>query len=507
MDLQELYQEIKAGKNMRQNLSAIRAALKEKEGGREKLEWLRTRFQEEPETLLPLLKSEDAKTRKNAALVLGSIGSDVCRDALLLAYQAETQRFVKSSYLIALQGCDCAECADFFRERQTELIRTERTPETEKHIREELEAVNVLLSRLQPQGENRRFAGLDVPSDVILTAWKEHREVTARQIAKGSVSLLGSGIRVREADLRELLTIRTWRELLFCLNGEELNPEKIAAEQAEALLSSGLLELLERHLPEGTQKKTPWRFRIECRSRMTQEQKNLFTKRLADGLMQRSKGLLINDVSAYEVEIRLLEKKSGAFLPLVKFPSLPDHRFSYRKNSTAASMQPSLAALLAKLAEPYLKEEARVLDPFCGVGTLLLERNYLVHADTLYGVDLFAPAITGARENAAIAGVPVHFVNRDMRDFRHEYRFDEIFTDMPSAGGKRTSHETDLLYRYLFERAEGLLKPGAMLFVYTHDRGFAKKRLRECANLRLEREWRISEKEDAWFLAVRMTAG
>lgn len=125
---------------------------------------------------------------------------------------------------------------------------------------------------------------------------------------------------------------------------------------------------------------------------MTLEERSRYTKKLADGLMLETGGTMLNDTSDYEVELRLIEKKSGGFLPLLKFSGLPDHRFAYRKHSVAASMQPALAAVLAELSRPYLKENARVLDPFCGVGTLLLERNYAVHADTLYGIDVFGPA-------------------------------------------------------------------------------------------------------------------
>ena len=166
-------------------------------------------------------------------------------------------------------------------------------------------------------------------------------------------------------------------------------------------------------------------------------------------------------------------------------------------------MQPALAAVLAELAKPYMKENARVLDPFCGVGTLLFERNYAVHADTLYGTDIFGPAIKAARENAATAGIPAHFINKDMRDFSHDYKFDEIITDMPGEGKNRTAHDVDCLYRALFERAEALLRPGSMIFVYAHDRGYAKRWIRENKELKLEKEWRISEKEDTWYLAVR----
>ena len=489
-----LYEKIKNGEELRESLSVMRGVLRDKKEGPAAGLWLDERFEEEPEVLLSLLKSEDPKIRKNAALVLGLLGRDECRDALLAAYEKEEQRFVKSAYLLALTGCDCEERLDFFKERRRILLGEKRTAENDKHLREELEALNGLISEYET-AKRRRFMGMEEPVDVILTTWKDYRDLTAQQITRGQVSMMGSGMRVREGELSELLSIRTWRELLFCLDVEEISRENGAKE----LAASNLRELLKRHYEGGA----PWRFRIECRGKMNLEERSRFTKKLADGLMMETGGTLLNDTSDYEVELRLIEKKSGGFLPLLKFSGLPDRRFAYRKHSVAASMQPALAAMLVELAKPYLKENARVLDPFCGVGTLLLERNYAVHADTLYGVDLFGPAIKGARENAAIAGIPAHFINKDIRDFRHEYKFDEIITDMPGEGKNRTAHDVEYLYRVLCERAEELLNPGSMLFLYAHDRGYAKRYIRETRGLKLQKEWRISEKEDTWFLAVR----
>lgn len=489
-----LYEKIKNGEELRESLSVMRGVLRDKKEGPAAGLWLDERFEEEPEVLLSLLKSEDAKIRKNAALVLGLLGRDECRDALLAAYEKEEQRFVKSAYLLALTGCDCEERLDFFKERRRILLGEKRTAENDKHLREELEALNGLISEYET-AKRRRFVGMEEPVDVILTTWKDYRDLTAQQITRGQVSMMGSGMRVREGELSELLSIRTWRELLFCLDVEEISRENGVKELAD----SNLRELLKRHYEGGA----PWRFRIECRGKMNLEERSRFTKKLADGLMMETGGTLLNDTSDYEVELRLIEKKSGGFLPLLKFSGLPDRRFAYRKHSVAASMQPALAAMLVELAKPYLKENARVLDPFCGVGTLLLERNYAVHADTLYGVDLFGPAIKGARENAAIAGMPAHFINKDIRDFRHEYKFDEIITDMPGEGKNRTAHDVEYLYRVLCERAEELLNPGSLLFLYAHDRGYAKRYIRETRGLKLQKEWRISEKEDTWFLAVR----
>ncbi len=60
--------------------------------------------------------------------------------------------------------------------------------------------------------------------------------------------------------------------------------------------------------------------------------------------------------------------------------------------------------MLVALAEPYLKENAQILDPFCGVGTMLIERDIRVPAREKYGIDIFGEAIRGARENASYAG-------------------------------------------------------------------------------------------------------
>ncbi len=51
---------------------------------------------------------------------------------------------------------------------------------------------------------------------------------------------------------------------------------------------------------------------------------------------------------------------------------------------------------ITQLAKDYLKEEAQVLDPFCGVGTMLIERNQVKKAKVMYGVDLYGEAIDGA---------------------------------------------------------------------------------------------------------------
>lgn len=501
--MREEFIHIKEKQDVRKNLIAIKAEMKD--AG--KMAELRELFEGKPEVLLACLQDAEAKVRKNAALVLGALGTDTCREALLKAYQAETQLFVKSAYLTGLKGCDCETCLEFFKVRKQELLHEEQTAETEKHIREELEALNALIFQYEIPGTHR-FSGFEQPADVILVTHREYREVTARQVTEGQAVLLKSGVKVLGANLEELLKIRTWKEMLFSImlsgNMESDSKNGTAAElkretAAEQLAASNLLSLLDE-LHEGSD---PYRFRIECKSRMTLEERSTFTKKLASRLEKVTDGKLVNSTSDYEVELRLVETRNSGFMPLLKLYTIPEKRFGYRRNSVAASIQPVQAALLMELAKPYLKEDARVLDPFCGVGTMLLERNYLVHADALYGVDFYGPAIAGARENAQIAKVPAHFVQKDFLGFTHEHLFDEIVTNMPMKGKNCTAHDLDFLYGKLFDKAEQMVKPGGCLFIYSHDKAFVKKQLREHKSMELLNEWLIGDKEGSWFFAVR----
>lgn len=485
------WKQLKENQEVRQALIAIRARVKEDE----ELAALRKLFREEPRVLTDKLWAEDPKIRKNAALLLGALGVESSIQALFEAYEREDKRFVKSAYLKALTACGCKTYLEPLKARQRELLHEERTPESEKHIREELEALNILIYQAEPH-KRHVFTGMEKPVDVILTTEREYQEVTRGQILNAETALLRAGVKVKRGKIADILPVRTFRELLFCLN---LQGEVERETGAEQLAASNLSDLLkELHEGEG-----PYFFRIECKSKMSLEERSRFTKRLAGDLEALTGGKLINSTSDYEAELRLIETRGGGFYPLLKLYTLPDKRFSYRKCSVAASMQPVRAALLMELAKPWMRENARVLDPFCGVGTLLLERNYLVHADTLYGVDSFGEAIRGARENAGIAGVPAHFVNRDFFTFSHGYRFDELITDFPSSGKNLGNHDMEMLYQRFFNKAGELLRPGACLFLYSHDRGFLKAGLRAHKEMELLKEWSMGEKEEAWFFALR----
>jgi 23S rRNA G2445 N2-methylase RlmL len=153
-----------------------------------------------------------------------------------------------------------------------------------------------------------------------------------------------------------------------------------------------------------------------------------------------------------------------------------------------------------ELSAPYLKENAQIMDPFCGVGTMLVERDIRVPAREIYATDIFGDAIIGARENAALAGEEIHFIHRDFFDFRHDYKFDEMITNMP-VRGKRTREELDRLYADFFEKALTLLEREAVLVLYTGEAGFVKKQIRLHRELSLLQE-HCMQKKNGFYLFI-----
>ena len=187
---------------------------------------------------------------------------------------------------------------------------------------------------------------------------------------------------------------------------------------------------------------------------------------------------------------------------MVKLYTMDDNRFVYRQEVVASSIRPVNAALLVQLAKEYMVEEARVLDPFCGVGTMLIERQKKVEADTSYGLDIFEEAIEKARRNTENAGQLIHYVNRDCFTFTHEYLFDEIFTNMPFVQGKKTPLEIYEIYEKFFVIARKLVRTGGIIVVYTHDKTYVDKLCLK-SGFDILKKCQINVKEDTWLYVMK----
>lgn len=486
------YEAICRGEEIRANLIELKKTCKDPEVAAGLLEG-----EVDPSVIAALLGNDDAKIRKNAALLLGELGAQEDVEALYAAYEHETTRFVRSSYLTALKALDVTAYIDSLQARYDELLAYEPAEEERKHVAQERGLLQQLLAKSGAL-KKHSFTGWKRKSDVIFTTEHTLREPLKRQLEAHSKNGIQTvvhpmGVMARTTELDGLCRLHSYRELLHALNVKK-TLSGTQEELAKALLASNLMEVLESCHREPA----PFYFRVELRGMPDAAEKAGLAKALSQALEQMSGGRLLNSTTDYEVELRLSRTKDGSFYPCLKLYTMPDDRFDWRRRTISASMHPSLAAALIELARPYLSEDAVVLDALCGVGTFVIERNLRMKAYDNYAVDIFGEAIAGAKENAAAAGVDCNFITKDFLEFTSKHEMTEIFADMPKRG-KRTKEELDKLYTGCFTQFEKLLASRGHLFLYSDEAGFVKKNLRLRKTLTLLREYEIRAKEGSAF--------
>lgn len=482
--VKDIILKIQKKEELRQSLSSLRASLKDMENVKAAKELLG-----DAGAVAELLKEDDPKVRKNAAALLGDLGAENQAEALYQAYVKEEKRFIRSAYLKALGKMDVSPYLPKLKEQYDLLALYTPLEEEKKHVWEELSALEQILGR---EDKGHTFTGWKEKLLVVLTTNTSYREVTEKQLhalKKGSHPL---GIKAIVDNLSDVVKIRTFRELLFPLSlKEDFTADVSPGDGGKLLASSNLLPLLEKcHRESG-----PFYFRLEIRNGMDLKERSRYALKAARAMEEESARKLINSTDDYEFEVRILAGKDKKMRAFLKMNTIPMERFSYRLHTISSSIHPSTAALLMELAGPYLKKNAQILDPCCGVGTMLLERCKKVPAREIYGIDIFGEAVLGARENAALAKVPVHFVHRDYFDFRHEYLFDEIIANLPMRG-KRTKEEQDEFYRKFFDKSQEHLSSKGYMILYCNEGAFVKKQLRMHPMFRLEKEFVMGQKGD-----------
>lgn len=474
----EIYEE----KDIRENLIELNRIIKEDAY----LDRFLDEYYEHESNFVDLLEHSDAKVRKNAVKLLGRVGDPILLDVLFEHYQRDETQFLKSDYLLALSGFDYEKYLPELKERWKFLESQKRT----KHSAEEIRQLQKLVWKMEPP-KRHTFAGDHLENKLLLIVSGGHEDEVLKEVqtipdTKGKT--MSGGCLITTKQLARVRKIRTYQALLF-----DFYPSSIPALDGETIgntiLNAGLTEYISRRHKE----EHPFLFRVDVRGEKDIVKKNQLAKELSVCLQENSRGMLINEPSFYEVEIRVIvgSKSSRVFL---KLTCMPDERFSYRKYVTAASMHPAKAAMIVHYARPFLRMDANILDPFCGTGTLLIERALAASYKSIYGLDISGQAVQAAWENSSRAGVTLHLVQRNFNDFKHEYKFDELFTDMPRQSSNRAQSQTDYLYHLLFSRGRELLAPEGIMVIYSEDGAVMERKLAE--NLWLKRLQKIPMSRD-----------
>ena len=477
---------------VRQSLSSLRQEIKDPDKKELLLSWI----QDGDLNLTAFLSDDDAKTRKNADLLIGELALSSCVPALFSAYQKEETLFVRESYLTAMQSMDASFYLSALKERFKELSSYKPVPEEQKHIEKELHALSDLILSMEPYRKHPFRSGRQT-FHCLLRTNPLYPEITQQQLSDAKTSVSRLGVQVKTNHLNRLLPIRTWQELLFQVPGmtsSKADPDTIA----KTIAKSELLNLLS-NTHDGD---FPFFFRIDIKSKMSLSDRSRFAQKTAQALERYTDRKLMNSTSYYELELRLIEGKSGIFYLLTKFHTIKDHRFEYRQEYIPTSIKPVNAALLVELAKDYMVPDAQILDPFCGVGTMLIERQKAIKGNTSYGIDHSPEAIEKAIRNTQNADQIIHYINKDCFTFTHQYAFDEIFTEMPYASGKKSEAEIFEVYEKFFPFARKLLTPEGTIIMYTRNRDYVKK-LCTKQNFQMIREFKISEKPETWLTILK----
>jgi 23S rRNA G2445 N2-methylase RlmL len=410
--------------------------------------------------LIRALEDSEPKVRKNAAISLASFeDSDAPRD-LIAALQKESIPWVRASQLLAIGKLGGPIAAPFL---QTYSPSDDR----------EVEAVRKARDRCVTQRQSIRWIEgiqvdepiiLDVPIGLEQTVQEELRAKRfpdAVKLDEGKLQLSGSVDPGRL--LAELRCIYRWMfhvGSLPCFRELMQSKEKLS----ELLDHSQVLSDIRNWLTGDTD---VLRYRFALTGRRIRKEEYLQLLSLARAAMNRQR--MEDSPSSYSFELNLHcyhDRIEACLAPT--WTSV--ERFSYRALDVGASINPVVAACLARLVQT--PQSKIILDPTCGSGTLLFERVQLNEALECIGIDISPTAIKAAKRNAAALG-PGGRINLQVGDAANRANWrpvDEVLANLPF--GLRTARQDrDLpgLYRSLAENLLRFLNPGGRAVIYTAD--------------------------------------
>lgn len=427
-------------------------------------------LEKQQRVLHSLLKDPDAKTRKNAAILLGQLGDRGCIPDLLSALQQETQLFVRPSLILALGSLGGKAAHDA-------IVALPLPTGTDTHAVAERDAITKALSRLAPM-TRRTFTGFDRPLPVHLInvaglypqleqEAREHGMTLKHQRMGGSIVT---------QDYASLFQLNSFYEALLPVGGPvPFTPEGVAQELLQKHVFQGLSRM---HAGNG-----PFMLRLELRSK-TPVNRAAFASRFFS-LLDATQ--FVNAPSSYDVELRVQHVPDGAML-FIKLHTFDDLRFSYRLETVPASIHPAAAAAVLRLVRSRMRPNATVLDPFCGAGTLLAERTKILPVKALHGVDISREACSIAQDNLHAAGQRPKIFNRNILGFHQEHPYQEIYCNMPFGNRVGTHASNETLYQAFFAQLPTWLDKTGFALCITNEKRLLLQCVKAVSSLALIQE-------------------
>ncbi len=419
-----------------------------------------------PALLESILNADDPKLRKSAAKLLGQANSKRYAGALIRALKREETEFVLDSLILSLGYTDYSkEAYDF-------LCTYHPKSSEEKHRAKETLALQKALSSL------KKTEPLDdvllCGTNVLLTYPEETPDALKDELLAAGASFtesfkISNALEIKPEHYTDVFAFRCFFEALIDLGEYDRDKEHSFISEVFAQIHS-LLKL------------DAYQIRFDLRYLNPAEKASAMEALVASTLNTA----FSSSPSNYQLELRLIFQKNtvSAFACV---PSL-DTRFAYRKTALPASINPVIAANMMRTILPYLTPDATVLDPFCGTGTLLYERDSILPCEELVGVDMMKDAIYKAKTNFLNEDIPIAFLVSDILDADLNQEFDEIISNMPFGRRVSDTKQNETLYTRFFQQLKTLLKVGGYAFLYTNQKTLLKNLVKGDMKFVLEKE-------------------
>ena len=399
-----------------------------------------------------LLGSEDPKLRKSIAKLMGSANNKRYASVLVFALEAEETEFVLESLILALGY------TDYSRDAYDYLSTYQLKSTEEKHRVKEEQALQKALSSLKKSAMIDEILLQGTP--VLLTYPDETPNALKQELTEAGVPFSESAshksaLVVSPEKYTDVFAFRCFFEALIDL-GTYNRDAKHAYLDAILRRIDVLIGI------------DAYQIRFDLRY-LNPADKSAAMKMLVENLHDTK---FSSSPSNYQLELRLMFQKN-AVQAYMCLPNL-DTRFAYRKQTLPASIHPVIAANIMRTIRPYLTDDATVLDPFCGVGTLLYERDMILPCEELVGVDIKKDAIYKAKVNFLNDDIPIAFLVSDILSADLDQTFDEVFANMPFGRRVSDTKSNEVLYTGFVQQLKLLLKKDGYAFLYTNQKAFLR---------------------------------
>lgn len=409
------------------------------------------------ENLYRLLKSDSAKVRKNTYRLIGALGDQNDIPALSEALRMEETLFAVPSLLLALGSLGAEETLRSYQ------IPVSESPEQDKHIAAITAAYEKAAGQFSTETRQIRQR-LEKEREILCFAPKGFSG-TLKEELEGlgfDTSVRGNAVSVVTADIARVYEADCMTEALLPIAKDvPLNASAIAGAAGKCI---------------GT------RYRIELRGYLKDRAK----------FIEQLKGRLngANSTSNYDCELRIECRNTTADL-YWKLWDVPDTRYPWRTGTIPASIHPATASAIAKYAKRYCPDkDIRVMDPFCGSGSLLFCMEKTGRCRSLIGIDRSGKAIETARKNARAVESRVKFVCRDILQFMAKQGSDLILSNMPFGNRVGSHGGNERLYAAFVRKLSYLLADGGTAVLYTAEGKLLEKLINADSRLKLAESFR-----------------